>query len=103
MPGSVSISHRIKGAGSEKGAQKDRGFLRYPADLVRRLAIEFEIQLRLRALILPVREWLELLATESASGRGGSADRDAHPWCLPLDPFPPGQRLSRRHHPRRCE
>src|SRR5437868_13626996 len=46
-------------------------------DLVRRLAVELEVELGLRAPVLPVREGLELGATEAARSEPSAFDLDA--------------------------
>lgn len=67
----------------EKPPQKLRGRIRNAADLAGGLAVEFEIELRLRrAIVLPA-PGLELIAPETTPGQRGAPDFDAHPRSPP--------------------
>src|SRR4051812_21567910 len=48
-------------------------------DLVGRLAVELEVELRLGTAIAPLRVWLELASPHSPRRGGGPSDGNAHP------------------------
>ncbi len=65
-----------------------RRFFRDAGDLVRRLTIEFEIELGLRSPIAPVGKRLELTSSQAPLRDRNASDRDAHARRLPGDaPF----------------
>ena len=78
--------------------QKPRRPIRNPDDLVRRLAIIFEIEFGFGAAVGPVRERFEIGASERALGERGALDGDAHPRRLPRDALLLRNRFGRRHH-----
>src|SRR5215472_3697243 len=75
--------------------QKPRRFFCDADDLVRRLPVEFEIELGLGAVVAPIPEELELASSERPLRRRDAADGDADARRLPGDAGLPGDRFGR--------
>ena len=73
-------------AALKESAEERRRFIRDSDYLIRRLTIEFEIELRLSSTILPVGKRFELAPSQAAFRHRNASDRDAHARRLPGDP-----------------
>ena len=71
---------------SQKPAKECRSIIRNAADLVRRLTIEFEIELGLGSAVLPVRKRFELAPPQTPLRAGSPSDSDTHTRRLPRNP-----------------
>jgi len=71
---------------SKEVAEKRRRSIRYAGDLVRRLTIEFEIELGLGSVIVPVGKRFELTPSQAPLRARNASDGDAHTRRLPGDP-----------------
>ena len=69
----------------EASVEKRRRFIRYADDLVRCLAVEFEIELGFRLAVIPVGKLFQFAAPQWPLRERGSFDRDAHARRLPGD------------------
>src|SRR3954469_17619215 len=69
----------------KESVDKRRDFIRDAADLVRGLAIEFEIELGLRPPGIPVGEPFQLATPQRPLRQRNAPDRDVHAWRLPGD------------------
>ena len=83
IPASGSI--RIKLALKES-AEEPRGFMRDAGDFIDCLTIEFEIELRFRPTVFPVRKTFELSPPEAPLHHCRASNDDAHARRLPGDP-----------------
>jgi len=72
----------VNAATTEKG----RRVIRDADNLVRRLTIELEIELRLGATVVPVGKGSELVPTQAPLRERSPPDGDAHPRCFAGDP-----------------
>ena len=81
---------------SEKTPKEGRRVLGDADDLVRRLPIELEVELRLGAAVVPVETKLELLPPQPPLRPRDPSDRDIDARGLPRDPAFPGDRRLRR-------
>ena len=73
---------------SKEVAEERRRSIRYADDLVRRLTIEFEIELGLGPVIVPVGKRFELTSSQAPLCARNASDGDAHTRRLPGDaPF----------------
>ena len=84
-PGSADASPGLTSV-TEEFTEKGRRVLRDADDLVRRLTIELEIELRLGATVVPVGKGSELVPTQAPLRERSPPDGDAHPRCLAGDP-----------------
>lgn len=66
-------------------AEERSRFVGDACDLVRRLTIEFEIELGLGSPAVPILERLEFVPPQSSLCQRGPSHDDAHPWRLPRD------------------
>src|SRR5262245_9776681 len=73
-------------AASKESAEECRRFIRDANDLVGRLPVEFEIELRLGTTIVPVAETLELAPPEAPLRECGACNGDAHARRLSGEP-----------------
>ena len=73
-------------AASKESVEERRRFIRDAGDLVRCLTIEFEIELRLGAAVVPVGKKFELTPAHASLRERGASDGDAHARRLPGDP-----------------
>lgn len=87
----------------EKRSKKRRSFIRDADDLVRRLPVEFEIELGLGPTVVPIAETLELATPQRLLRERGAPDRDAYARRLPLDTGLPRSSLSRSNDAARDE
>ena len=71
---------------SKEAVKECRRSIRYADDLVRRLTIEFEIELGLRSAIAPVGKRLELTPSQAPLRDRNASDSNAHTRRLPGDP-----------------
>src|SRR6187200_2425063 len=55
-------------------------------NFVRRLTIEFEIELRLRSTVIPIGKGFQLAPPQASLRDGGAPDSDAHTRSQPSDP-----------------
>ena len=74
---------RERSATLKEFAEKHRRLIRDADDLVRRLTIEFEIELGLGSAIVPLVETLEIAPPQRPPGERGPSDGEAHAWRLP--------------------
>src|SRR5579864_2190515 len=87
------LPRREQRAGLEESAEERRCFLRDADDLVRRLAIELEIELGPGLAIIPVGKVFEFAAPERPLRERGASDGDAHARRLSSDAALPGDRF----------
>ena len=73
-------------AALKESAKERRRFIRDAGNLVRCLAIEFEIELGLRSAVVPVGKKFELAPSQVPLGERGASDGDANARRLPGDP-----------------
>jgi hypothetical protein len=66
----------------KESPQEGCRFIRNADDLIRRLAIEFEIEFRLGAIVVPVAKLFQLAAPERPLGGRSAANTDADPRRL---------------------
>src|SRR5207302_4214808 len=71
---------------SKESAEERRRFIRDADNLVRRLTIEFEIELGLGSTVVPVGKKLELAPPKAPLRERGASDGDAHARRFPVDP-----------------
>src|SRR5690606_14687694 len=76
---------RAGGRPSEEPREILRHTVRNANDLVRRLAVQLEVQLALRALVAPVIPGLQLGAAETLSSGRSPADRNRHARGLTIE------------------
>ena len=86
----VSEIRRLK-----ESAQECCRFIRDANDLVRCLAIEFEIEFGFGPIVVPVAKTFQLAAPEAPLGERSASNSDADPRRLPGDPALLGDRFGR--------
>src|SRR5205807_7171276 len=67
-------------------AEERRRFIRDAGNLIRRLTIEFEIQLGLGSTVVPIGKKSELASPQASLCQRGACDSDAHARRLPGRP-----------------
>ena len=77
--------HGVIDEALKESVEKRRSRIGYSDDLVRRLAIEFEIELGFGTTVFPVGKALELAPPQRALRERGAIDGDAHAGRLPGD------------------
>jgi hypothetical protein len=70
----------------KESPKERRRFIRDADDLVRRLTIEFEVELGLGSTVVPVGKKLQFAPPEVPLRERGASDGDAHARRLPSDP-----------------
>src|SRR5262245_2713550 len=75
----------MRAPASKEPPEKCRRLVRDAGDLVRRLAIELEIELGLGSAVVPLGKRFELAPPQPPSRRGRASHRDAHAGRLPRD------------------
>src|SRR5215468_8749762 len=70
----------------KESAEERRRFVRDAGDLVRCLAIEFEIELALGSTVVPIAKEFELTPSQVSPRKRGASDGDANARRLPDDP-----------------
>ena len=87
----------------EESVQECCRFIRDANDLVRCLAIEFEIEFGFGAIVVPVAKTFQLAAPEAPFGKRSASNSDADPRRLPGDPAFLRDRFSRSDNAARNE
>src|SRR5881275_2251675 len=90
-------------AALKESAEERRRFIRNADNLVRCLAIEFEIELGLGSTVVPVGKKFELASPKAPLCQRGPSDGDAHARRLPGDPAFLFDRFGRGDHAARDE
>ncbi len=90
-------------AALKESAEERRCFVRDADNLVRRLTIEFEIELSLGSTVVPVGKKFELAPTQALLRERGASDGDAHAGRLPGNPALLCDRVGRGDHAARDE
>src|SRR5581483_1355345 len=77
------LCSHINGFLSKKFAKKNGCFIRDTNNFVRCLAIKFEVELRLRAAVVPIGKAFKLAPPQAPLHARSAPDRDAYPRSLP--------------------